>query len=85
MDRYHHDPGMRRRAIASGDPVRYLIFGPDAKHGNCTAALISIAKAVTQAVLGVLAKDFQLHVGWGDYMDLICCVVLPVIDFFLRG
>ncbi|KAJ3370772.1 hypothetical protein GGF31_003797 [Allomyces arbusculus] len=82
MERYDHDPRIRGRAIVSGDPTRHLIVGPEAKHSNRTAALVSVVKAVTLAMLDVLAKDFQLHVGWGDYMDLIRRVVLPSVECF---
>ncbi|KAJ3361235.1 hypothetical protein GGF32_007667 [Allomyces javanicus] len=85
MDGHDHDPGTRGRAIASGDLIRHLIVGLDAKHGSGTTALVSVAKAVTQAMLDVLAKDFQLHLGWGDYMILIRRVVLPVVECFLTA
>ncbi|KNE69569.1 hypothetical protein AMAG_14127 [Allomyces macrogynus ATCC 38327] len=85
MDRFDRDPGMLERAIATGDPVPFIIAGPtkNADRGRGTAALVSVARAVAGAMLSVLAKDFQLHVEWSDYMTLIRRVALPVVTCFL--
>ncbi|KAJ3347691.1 hypothetical protein GGF32_006766 [Allomyces javanicus] len=85
MNRFDCDPGMHERAILTRDPVPFIIAGSAkaADRGSGTMALVSVAKAVAEAMLNVLAKEFQLHVEWSDYVILIRRVALPVVACFL--
>ncbi|KNE68319.1 hypothetical protein AMAG_12983 [Allomyces macrogynus ATCC 38327] len=85
MDRCDRDPSMLKRTVETRDPVPLIIAGSDKDtgRGSGTAALVSVAKAVAEAMLNVLVKDFQLHVDGDDYLTLIRHVALPVVACFL--